>query len=70
MKARADAGVATQLVDEIAGRFADLGARAIRNCVEDALNDLKGSVSSEDLPEMAARLALVRLETMTISCPA
>jgi hypothetical protein len=43
------------------GTFSDA---QIRDYVHDAINDLRGSVSAEALPEMAARLADHRLSTI------
>lgn len=37
----------------------------IQNVLQQALRDLKGSVSRESLPEMAARLAAARLDAAT-----
>jgi hypothetical protein len=54
---------ATQaLAAELAQRFSELGLRQILICLDQAQRDLDGSVSAECLPEMAARLAIYRLE--------
>lgn len=52
------------LAAELAERFGELGLRQIVRCLEQAQRDLRGSVSPECLPEMSARLAIVRLEAM------
>ena len=52
-----------QLVDEISQLFGrELPRRTIEMAVSDATADLKGSVATESLPEMAVRLAVVRLD--------
>jgi hypothetical protein len=54
--------VSKAVVSELVGRF---GARfspdEIEECVNEAARDLLGSISLESLPEMAIRLAVVRL---------
>jgi hypothetical protein len=62
-----DPSAVNLLVAEIAERFADVGLAQIVDCLERAQLDLDGSVSAEGLPEMAARLAMVRLELLTKS---
>jgi hypothetical protein len=60
---RADPGQVVQR--ELAAQFAEtLSAAQIWTYVQDAINDLRGSVSAEALPEMAARLARHRLSTI------
>jgi hypothetical protein len=55
--------VQVQLVDEISQLFGrELPRRTIEMAVSDATADLKGSVATESLPEMAVRLAVVRLD--------
>jgi hypothetical protein len=55
--------VQVQLVDEISQVFDwELPRRTIELAVSDATADLKGSVAAESLPEMAVRLAVVRLD--------
>lgn len=50
------------LVNELVARFgSQFSAREIEACVEAAARDLKGSIAGESLPEMAIRLAVVRL---------
>jgi uncharacterized protein (DUF779 family) len=59
----ADPGRALQR--ELAAQFAETFSDAqIWTYVQDAINDLRGSVSAEALPEMAARLARHRLSTI------
>jgi hypothetical protein len=67
--ARSDANVIRGLLAEMAARFGDMGALAIGDQIEQALRDLSGSVSSDALPEMAARLAIVRLEATVHAGP-
>jgi uncharacterized protein (DUF779 family) len=70
--AAAPAAVATVTADpgqvlqrELAARFAQTFSDAqIWTYVQDAINDLRGSVSAEALPEMAARLVRHRLSTI------
>jgi len=52
------AAVVGELVDRLGPQFT---AKQIEECINTAAADLAGSVSSESLPEMAIRLALVRL---------
>lgn len=54
--------VSRAVVDELAARFgAQFSTREIEECVNAAASDLKGSIAVESLPEMATRLAVVRL---------
>jgi hypothetical protein len=56
---------AQALQRELAAQFdGTLSDARIRGYVHDAINDLRGSVSAEALPEMAARLAHHRLSTI------
>src|SRR4051812_22585752 len=55
-------GVVSRLSRELDRDFAGLvSAPVITACVADAIRDLRGSISGEALPEMAVRLARVRL---------
>lgn len=52
-----------QLVDEISQLFDwELPRPTIEMAVSSATADLRGSVAAESLPEMAVRLAVVRLD--------
>ncbi len=53
--------ISTELYDEFRGLLSD---DTIRGCVREAMTDLRGSISREALPEMAVRLARVRLTTL------
>jgi hypothetical protein len=53
--------VSTELYGEFRGRISD---DVIRGCVRAAMTDLHGSISCEALPEMAVRLARVRLAAL------
>jgi len=64
--ARSTAKVVDGLLGEMSARFGDMGARAIGEQIQQAVRDLSGSVLSEALPEMAARLAIVRLEATVL----
>ena len=50
--------VVRELVARLGTRFS---TAEIEQCVSRAITDLAGSISSESLPEMALRLAAVRL---------
>ena len=57
--------VVAELSREMDRQFAGLlSATVIAGCVADALRDLRGSISGEALPEMAARLARFRLAAL------
>jgi hypothetical protein len=62
--------ISAELYGEFRGLLSD---EAIRGCVREAMNDLCGSISREALPEMAVRLARVRLaalaESRAAACP-
>jgi len=47
-----------------------LSTTVITSCVASAIRDLRGSISGEALPEMAARLARVRLAALVDECAA
>jgi hypothetical protein len=53
--------VSTELYGEFGGR---ISGDVIRGCVRAAMTDLHGSISREALPEMAVRLARVRLAAL------
>jgi hypothetical protein len=56
------------LVEELLKEFGDtLSHAAIRAGVVSAIVDLRGSISPESLPEMAVRLARVRLADRVVS---
>ncbi len=56
---------------ELAQQFAGiLSATVIAGCVAAAIRDLRGSISGEALPEMASRLARVRLAEVVRACSA
>jgi hypothetical protein len=58
-------GVVTEVSRELDRQFAGLlSATVISGCVAGAIRDLRGSISGEALPEMAARLAGVRLAAL------
>jgi hypothetical protein len=51
-----------RLADELLREFGNtVQGRVIQDCLVQALSDLRGSISPESLPEMAVRLARVRL---------
>jgi hypothetical protein len=56
--------ISTELYGEFHGLLSD---DAIRGCVREAVTDLRGSISPETLPEMAVRLARVRLTALAHS---
>ncbi len=57
--------VVTEVSRELDRQFAGLlSATVITSCVASAIRDLRGSISGEALPEMAARLAGVRLAAL------
>jgi hypothetical protein len=56
--------ISAELYGEFRGLLSD---DTIRSCVRDAMTDLRGSISPEALPEMAVRLARVRLTTLAQS---
>ena len=54
--------VTTRVVKELRWEYSgSLPAGTIRACARAAIRDLRGSISPEALPEMAVRLAKVRL---------
>lgn len=59
-----DAGVDGRvLVDELMPRYLGaVGRRAVADAIQAAICDLRGSICSEALPEMATRLAMFRLD--------
>jgi hypothetical protein len=64
-----------RLVSNIAGELAQqfagiLSATVIAGGVAAAIRDLRGSISGEALPEMASRLARVRLAEVARMCSA
>lgn len=66
--------VGVWIVKELSAEFTGaIPEQAIRDCVEGAIADLRGSTRGEALPEMAARLARVRLADMAAThattCP-
>jgi len=57
--------VVTEVSRELDRQFAGLlSTTVITGCVASAIRDLRGSISGEALPEMAARLARVRLAAL------
>ena len=52
-------GILAELLPQYKGL---LPATVIRDCVDQAVQDLIGSISAEALPEMASRLVAIRLE--------
>ncbi len=56
--------ISAELYGEFRGLLSD---EAIRGCVREAMTDLRGSISREALPEMAVRLARVRLAALAES---
>lgn len=55
----------SRLENELRSRTAGAATgNEIQNVLQQALRDLKGSVSRESLPEMAARLAAARLDAV------
>jgi len=56
--------ISAELYGEFRGLLSD---EAIRGCVREAMTDLRGSISCEALPEMAVRLARVRLAALAES---
>jgi hypothetical protein len=56
--------ISAELYGEFHGLLPD---DAIRGCVHKAMTDLRGSISREALPEMAVRLARVRLTALAHS---
>jgi hypothetical protein len=67
MTVPADSSTMNALVAEIAQRFSEVGVGRIVACLERARHDLEGSVKPEALPEMAARLAIFRLESFSLA---
>src|SRR6266704_1068212 len=59
-----DFEISAELYGEFRGLLSD---EAIRGCVREAMTDLRGSINREALPEMAARLARVRLAALAES---
>jgi hypothetical protein len=60
--------VGYEISAELYGEFrALLPDDTIRGCVREAMTDLRGSISPEALPEMALRLARVRLTALANS---
>ena len=60
--------VRSEISAELCGEFRGLlSDEAIRGCVREAMTDLRGSISREALPEMAVRLARVRLAALAES---
>ena len=54
--------VTTRVVKELRWEYSgSLPVETIKACARAAIRDLRGSISSEALPEMAVRLAKVRL---------
>lgn len=54
--------IGSAVVDELVRRFGSrFTTREIEECLDAAVADLKGSIAVESLPEMAVRLAAVRL---------
>ena len=54
--------ITTRVVKELNGKYSgSLPAETIKACVRAVIRDLRGSISPEALPEMAVRLAQVRL---------
>ncbi len=63
--------VVTEVSRELDRQFAGLlSTTVITGCVASAIRDLRGSISGEALPEMAARLARVRLAALVDECAA
>jgi len=63
--------VVTEVSRELDRQFAGLlSTTVITACVASAIRDLRGSISGEALPEMAARLARVRLAALVDECAA
>ncbi len=63
--------VVTEVSRELDRQFAGLlSTTVITGCVASAIRDLRGSISGEALPEMAARLAWVRLAALVDECAA
>jgi hypothetical protein len=59
----AESDVAGAIFQDLFPRFEGLlPVEVVRDCVDKAVRDLLGSISAEALPEMAVRLASVRLE--------
>ena len=56
--------ISAELYGEFRGLLSD---DTIRGCVREAMTDLRGSISPEALPEMAVRLARVRLAALAQS---
>ena len=56
--------ISAKLYGEFRGLLPD---DTIRSCIRDAMTDLRGSISPEALPEMAVRLAQVRLAALAQS---
>jgi hypothetical protein len=57
--------VTTLVVRELRSEYSEsLPAETIKRCARAAIVDLRGSISPEALPEMAVRLAKVRLAAM------
>ncbi len=64
-------GLVTEISRELAQQFAGvLSASVIAGGVAAAIRDLRGSISGEALPEMASRLARVRLAEIARACMA
>lgn len=60
--------VGYEISAELYGEFRDLlSDDTIRGCVREAMTDLRGSISREAVPEMAVRLARVRLAALAQS---
>ena len=63
-------GTVAAIVDELNPMFSGiLAATAITECAARAVQDLLGSICLQALPEMAIRLATVRLQTVTADQP-
>ncbi len=61
----------SDIANELAHQFAGvLSATVIAGGVAAAIRDLRGSISGEALPEMASRLARVRLAEVARACMA
>ena len=57
--------VTTLVIKELSGEYSgSLPAETIKACAKAAIRDLRGSISPDALPEMAVRLAKVRLAAM------
>ncbi len=64
-------GLVNEISRELAQQFAGLlSASVIAGGVAAAIRDLRGSISGEALPEMASRLARVRLAEIARACMA